>query len=184
MSAAKIAVTPGRHDGAMEGNIDPPHEGDSNQDDLDDVAAARRAPDPFPDRYRGGVWGTRLRHAALAVLMAAYGEPLSVVEILHRVRANHVVRVGVTRKDLADALRYECRRGRAARAYHGHYVIGTLAPRTRRRILHHERQLVAGDQRAVAHALAQYLASARGRDAATSTEPRPCSAPASSDPGP
>jgi hypothetical protein len=120
----------------------------SDEPDGDDDDAPPPV-DPVPDCYRGGVWGTRLRHAALAVLIYARGEPLAVPEIMRRIRKQHVVRVGVTTKDLADALRHEVRRGRAIRAFHGHYVVGTITPRTHRRIRHHERQLRAGDRRVV-----------------------------------
>jgi hypothetical protein len=98
-----------------------------------------------PDRYRTGVWGTRLRHAALAVLLRARGTPLSVADIWRQIQLNHVVQRGLRPKHLADALRHECRRGRARRHSHGHYVVGTIAPRTRRRILAHEREITHGD---------------------------------------
>jgi hypothetical protein len=112
------------------------------------MRSSRRPAPEVPDRYAHGVWGTRLRHAALAVLIRARGRPLSVAEIWEHVERNHMVRAGVTAKHLADALRHECRRGRARRVAHGHYVVGEIAPRTRRRILFHEKQLPAGDTHA------------------------------------
>jgi hypothetical protein len=106
-----------------------------------------------PDRYLAGVWGTRLRHAALAVLIRARGTPLSVADIWSSVKRDHIVQVGLTAKDLADALRHECRRGRARRVSHGHYVVGDIAARTRRRILAHEREIRPGDGITMVHVM-------------------------------
>jgi hypothetical protein len=51
------------------------------------------------DDYYLGIRGTRLRHAALAVLL----------------KGRHRLDPSVTKKSVADALRYECAKGRAIR---------------------------------------------------------------------
>ena len=56
------------------------------------------------DRYASGVWGTRLRHAALAVLMAAGGEPMTVRQVWAEIHRRHIVQRGLRRKDDARQL--------------------------------------------------------------------------------
>ena len=134
---------------------------DTGRQDTDrhDTAHAVRQPREL-ERYAGGIWGTRLRHAALAVLIRARGEPVAVADIWADIRRNHVVQRTLRAKDVADGLRHECRRGRARRVARGVYVVGTIAPRTKRRIMAHERQLRADDG-----ALArQYFAEVRSVD--------------------
>jgi hypothetical protein len=84
------------------------------------------------DNYRG-IYGVRLRHAALAVLMRVGS--CTVDEIWTYIKGRHRLDQSVTKKSLADALRYECAKGRAIR-------IGEVSPRTRRRIEREERRIV------------------------------------------
>ena len=84
------------------------------------------APDALPVR------GRSLRYAAVGVLVRA-GEPLTLPDIhrrLHlsgyRIDGEHQV------KQLADALGYEHRRGRAHRIERGVYGVGELTPARRR----------------------------------------------------
>lgn len=90
------------------------------------------------DYYRG-IYGVRLRHAALAVLMRAGS--CTVDEIWTYIKGRHRLDQSVTKKSLADALRYECAKGRAIRIGYGVYRIGELSPRTRRRIEKEEREI-------------------------------------------
>jgi hypothetical protein len=60
-----------------------------------------------PDRYLAGVWGTRLRHAALAVLIRARGTPLSVADIWSSVKRDHIVQVGLTARTRRRILAHE-----------------------------------------------------------------------------
>jgi hypothetical protein len=81
------------------------------------------------DYYRG-IYGVRLRHAALAVLMTMGS--CTVDEIWTYTKGRHRLDQSVTKKSLADALRYECAKGRAIRIGYGVYRIGEVSPRTRR----------------------------------------------------
>lgn len=119
--------------------------------------APRKRPTTVPaadlsDRYSGGIWGTRLRHAALAVLICARGQPVTLMRMWDEIISRHIVQAGLTRKDLADAVRHECRRGRARRVARGAYAVGVIAPRTRRRIMAHDKELLISDPDAVAQA--------------------------------
>jgi hypothetical protein len=136
---------------------------DADRPDTHDAHARQKAElrQRELDRYAGGIWATRLRHAALAVLIRARGEPVAVADIWAEIRRNHVVQRTIRAKDVADGLRHECRRGRARRVERGMYVVGTIAPRTRRRIMAHERQLRADDGDARAR---QYFAEVRSVD--------------------
>ena len=91
------------------------------------------------DDYYHGIYGTRLRHAALAVLMAVGS--CSMDEMWTCLEGRHRLDPSVTKKSLADALRYECGKGRAIRIGYGIYRIGEIAPRTRRRIFAEEREI-------------------------------------------
>jgi hypothetical protein len=91
------------------------------------------------DDYYHGIYGTRLRHAALAVLMAVGS--CSMDEMWTCLKGRHRLDPSVTKKSLADALRYECAKGRAIRIGYGVYRIGEIAPRTRRRIFAEEREI-------------------------------------------
>jgi hypothetical protein len=93
------------------------------------------APIPPPTRNAIPVRGADLRFAALGVLVRS-GSPMTLPEIhraLHltgfRISGAHVV------KQLADALGYEHRHGRARRVARGTYAIGELSPARRRRAL-------------------------------------------------
>ena len=89
--------------------------------------------------YYHGIHGARLRHAALAVLIAVGS--CSVAELWVYVNGRHRLDPTVTKKSLADALRYECVKGRAIRVGYGIYRIGEVSPRTRRRIEGEEREI-------------------------------------------
>jgi hypothetical protein len=91
------------------------------------------APIPPPVGAAISLWGRSLRYAALGVLLRAE-RPLTLEEIhraLHltgyRLRGRHPV------KQLADALGYEHRNGRARRVARGTYRIGELTPARRRK---------------------------------------------------
>lgn len=91
------------------------------------------------DDYYLGIRGTRLRHAALAVLLKVGS--CSIDEMWTCLKGRHRLDPSVTKKSVADALRYECAKGRATRIGYGVYRIGELAPRTQRRIEHEEREI-------------------------------------------
>ncbi|MEO5841167.1 MAG: hypothetical protein ABIQ73_13245 [Acidimicrobiales bacterium] len=91
------------------------------------------------DDYYLGIRGTRLRHATLAVLIAVGS--CSMDEMWTCLKGRHRLDPSVTKKSVADALRYECAKGRAIRIGYGVYRIGELSPRTRRRIEHEEREI-------------------------------------------
>lgn len=97
------------------------------------------APIPPPRPGATRLFGAALRHAAIAVLVrrerSGHGET-SLAEI-HRglhgagwaIAGDHPV------KALADAVGYDARCGRTVRTRRGHYRLGALNPRLRRRIL-------------------------------------------------
>jgi hypothetical protein len=89
--------------------------------------------------YYHGIRGARLRHAALAVLIAVGS--CSMDEMWTCLKGRHRLDPSVTKKSLADALRYECVKGRAIRIGYGVYRIGDVSPRTRRRIECEEREI-------------------------------------------
>ena len=91
------------------------------------------------DDYYHGIHGTRLRHAALAVLMSVGS--CSIAEMWTCLKGRHRLDESVTKKSVADALRYECAKGRAVRIGYGIYHVGDIAPRTRRRIIAEEREI-------------------------------------------
>jgi hypothetical protein len=91
------------------------------------------------DDYYLGIRGTRLRHAALAVLLKVGS--CSMDEMWTCLKGRHRLDPSVTKKSVADALRYECAKGRASRIGYGVYRIGELAPRTQRRIEREEREI-------------------------------------------
>ena len=91
------------------------------------------------DDYYLGVHGTRLRHAALAVLMSVGS--CSITEMWTYLKGRHRLDESVTKKSLANALRYECAKGRAVRIGYATYHVGEIAPRTRRRIIAEEREI-------------------------------------------
>ncbi|HUP73617.1 MAG TPA: hypothetical protein VM282_11315 [Acidimicrobiales bacterium] len=73
------------------------------------------------DYYRG-IYGVRLRHAALAVLIRVGS--CTVDEIWTYIKGRRRLGPSVTKKSLADTLRYECAKGRAIRIGYGVYRIG------------------------------------------------------------
>ncbi len=77
--------------------------------------------------YYHGVRGARLRHAALAVLMAVGS--CSMDEMWTSLKGRHRLDPSVTKKSVADALRYECHKGRAIRIGYGVYRIGDVSAR-------------------------------------------------------
>lgn len=79
--------------------------------------------------YYHGIRGARLRHAALAVLIAIGS--CSIDEMWTFLNGRHRLDPSVTKKSLADALRYEC----------ATYHIGDVSVRTRRRIAAEEREI-------------------------------------------
>jgi hypothetical protein len=89
--------------------------------------------------YYHGIRGARLRHAALAVLIAVGS--CSMHEMWTCLNGRHRLDPSVTKKSLADALRYECAKGRAIRIGYGTYRIGEVSLRTRRRIADEEREI-------------------------------------------
>jgi hypothetical protein len=89
--------------------------------------------------YYHGIRGARLRHAALAVLIAVGS--CSMNEMWTCLKGRHRLDPSVTKKSLADALRYECAKGRAIRIGYGVYRIGEVSARTRRRIEGEEREI-------------------------------------------
>jgi hypothetical protein len=89
--------------------------------------------------YDRGISGTRLRHAALAILMSV--RSCTLAEMWSFLRRRHRLDESVTRKTLADALRYECAKGRAVHDGYGRYRVGTISARTKRRILAEEREI-------------------------------------------
>ena len=56
-------------------------------------------------------------------------------------KGRHRLDESVTKKALANALRYERAKGRAVRIGYATYHVGEIAPRTRRRILAEEREI-------------------------------------------
>ena len=79
--------------------------------------------------------GIKLRYAIVAALIAAR-RPMSVEELLESFeRRGLTVRSSYPAKAVADAVRWEIRRGRVARVRRGVYAAGTVAPSTRRRML-------------------------------------------------
>ena len=91
------------------------------------------------DYYRG-IHGVRLRHAALAVLLTVGS--CSMDEMWTCLNGRHRLDPSVTKKSLADALRYECVKGRAIRIGYGVYRVGEVSPRMRRRIETEEREIL------------------------------------------
>ena len=91
------------------------------------------------DDYYLGIHGTRLRHAALAVLMSVGS--CTVAELWTYLKGRHRLDESVTKKSLANAMRYECSKGRAERIGWATYHVGDIAPRTRRRIIAEEREI-------------------------------------------
>lgn len=89
--------------------------------------------------YYHGIRGARLRHAALAVLIAIGS--CSIDEMWTFLNGRHRLDPSVTKKSLADALRYECAKGRAIRIGYATYHIGDVSVRTRRRIAAEEREI-------------------------------------------
>src|SRR5687768_766483 len=89
--------------------------------------------------YYHGIRGVRLRHAALAVLIAVGS--CSMDEMWTCLNGRHRLDPSVTKKSVADALRYECAKGRAIRIGYGIYRIGDVSPRMRRRIESEEREI-------------------------------------------
>jgi hypothetical protein len=84
------------------------------------------------------LWGRTLRHAALAVLLAA-GRPLSPGEVLGRLEAMGFTVAGPRAgKRLANALAHEVARGRLRRPARGRYATAAIpkvtASRVRRRL--------------------------------------------------
>ncbi len=93
------------------------------------------APIPPPTANAIPVRGADLRYAALGVLVRS-GSPMTLPEI-HRALHLEGFRIAGRRvvKQLADALGYEHRCGRARRVARGTYAIGELSPARRRRAL-------------------------------------------------
>ena len=91
------------------------------------------------DDYYYGICGTRLRHAVLAVLIRVGS--CSVAEMWTYLNGRHRLDASVTKKTVANALRYECAKGRAVRIGYATYHVGEIAPRTRRRIVAEERDI-------------------------------------------
>lgn len=89
--------------------------------------------------YYLGIYGTRLRHAALAVLM--HVGSCSLAEMWDYLTQRHRVHESVTKKTLSDALRYECTKGRAVHVGYGRYRVGTISARTRRRIVAEDNEI-------------------------------------------
>jgi hypothetical protein len=56
-------------------------------------------------------------------------------------KGRHRLDEAVTKKTLADALRYECSKGRAVHDGYARYRIGKVSARTRRRIAAEEREI-------------------------------------------
>ena len=105
--------------------------------------------------YYDGIHGVRLRHAALAVLIAVGS--CSMDEMWSCLKGRHRLDTSVTKKSLADALRYECAKGRAIRIGYGTYRVGEVSPRMRRRIETEEREIlpVVGRGEVVDHLLGE-----------------------------
>jgi len=89
--------------------------------------------------YYKGIYGARLRHAMLAILMRVGA--CSLEEMWTYLKGRHRLDAMVTKKTMADALRYECAKGRAVHVGYGQYRIGTISARTRRRIVAEEREI-------------------------------------------
>jgi hypothetical protein len=95
-------------------------------------------PKTASDYYRG-IYGTRLRHAALAILMNVRSCSLS--EMWDYLQRRHRIDESVTRKTLADAMRHECAKGRAVHDGYGRYRVGKISTRTKRRIVAESREI-------------------------------------------
>jgi len=97
-----------------------------------------------PTAHLVPVRGIDLRYAVLLVLHRRSGRTLSVAEILDDL-ADRGVWPGGPRagKAVADAMRWEVRRGRIERVDLGHYRLGRLPDTTRRRAQDCLRALVA-----------------------------------------
>jgi hypothetical protein len=78
--------------------------------------------------------GLELRYAALIVLDQRFGLPRTIPEMLDDLDGLGVRPAGARpNKVLADALRWEVRRGRVERVAHGRYRLRSLPDTTRRR---------------------------------------------------
>jgi hypothetical protein len=78
--------------------------------------------------------GLGLRYAALLVLYQRFGLTRTMPEMLDDLRSLGVSPAGAPpNKALADALRWEVRRGRVERVAHGRYRLGYLPETTHRR---------------------------------------------------
>ena len=106
------------------------------------------------DYYRG-IYGTRLRHAALAILMNV--RSCSLTEMWEYLQRRHRIDESVTRKTLADAMRHECAKGRAVRDGYGRYRVGKISARTKRRIVAESREIAVelGTQEYVEHLIGE-----------------------------
>src|SRR5207302_903541 len=96
-------------------------------------SVSTRRSDGKPDA--ADLWGRCLRHAALATLILA-AAPLTVGEVLAGIEARgRRITARYPRRALADALAYECQRGRVVRQCRGTYRACRLPKTTRWRIL-------------------------------------------------
>lgn len=104
----------------------------------------RLTPDPTPVQERtGSRWwdapgelrGINLR-SWLVLELADTNGPVTVAELIGRVRMSGLRVEGRASKTISDALRWEVLRGRAVRLARGRYSIGRLARSTRHRMQH------------------------------------------------